>query len=293
MAFLDTILQAVQKIPLKAKARIQLTAGSRQSLRRGTGSEFDQIRAYVEGDVAKHINWRATAKTGRTLVNSFYDDLDISLLLAVDYSASMDFGSHKMTKKALAAEIAATIAYSTLSSNDKIGLVGFDSEILDAIKPGKQKGLQRIIPESILLGSGKSGVDYIKVVDYISGLCRYPTITFLMSDFITEDYESLATALSHLRLRNNPVIIETIDPVELTPPEGMGRMRYRDIETGQQFVYNMTKKNREAVIKFNKERREKLHDLFNSLKIPFITVIPEDNYVPELRQLFTMGRGRV
>jgi uncharacterized protein (DUF58 family) len=196
---IETILQRVTRIPFHIPWRAHHDHhGQHQSRLRGSGLEFDQLKEYQAGEGIQKINWAATARRGESplLVNTYYEEKDITVMLLVDLSASMDFGSTRVQKKTLAAEISASLVYSALASRDRVGFLGFTSQVECYFPPSRSKAYQRAIPEAILSsrlsstqagGGERSPANFWTAVEGLERRIKAPVLIFLLSDFLIDD----------------------------------------------------------------------------------------------------------
>jgi uncharacterized protein (DUF58 family) len=293
---IDSILQHVTRIPLHiSRLAQQSRLGQHHSRRRGAGLEFDQITAYQEGDPIRNINWAATARRGgeTPLVNAHYEDKDLTVMLLVDLSASMEFGSARVTKKTLAAEICASLVYSALAAHDRIGLLGFTSDVACYVPPRHSWAYLRAIPERILHGEAeKAPASFWTAMAHLERWVKRPALMFLLSDFLIEDTEQLHHALSRLGRSHELIALIVTDPLEVALPTGTARMVTRDLETGHVRSYSLTRRNHQHMAAREQVRQAQLRHLFRQVGIAHLTVTPHSHYREELSQLLLTGHRR-
>ncbi|HEY7711129.1 MAG TPA: DUF58 domain-containing protein [Candidatus Entotheonella sp.] len=294
---MDTILQHVTRIPLSVHwLAHQVRLGQHRSRQRGSGLDFDQIREYLPGEAIRKINWTATARrgSGMPLVNTYAEEKDLTVMLLVDLSASMNFGSTRLTKRALAAEISASLVYSTLITHDRVGLLGFADDVACYLPPRQARTYQRLIPESILNSeSGSDPADWWTAVSCLERWVTRPTLMFLLSDFLTDDRERLRRALKRLCRRHDLIALVVTDPLEQALPTGTARMVSRDLETGAVRSYSLTRTNQRRMAERIEAQRAQLGQLFRHLSMPYLTVTPDRHYIDDLRQLVLRRNRRV
>jgi uncharacterized protein (DUF58 family) len=262
--------------------------GQHYSHRRGGGLEFEQVKEYQDGDIIRHINWAATARRGgcMPLVNSYYEEKDLTVMLLVDLSASMAFGSARMTKQELAAELCACLVYSALVAHDRIGLLGFASRVVCSLPPRQARGYLRAVPEHILQGHADKGpASFWTAVSSLERWVKSPALVFLLSDFLTDDMLHLRQALVRLCRRHEPIALIVTDPLEVALPTGTTRIVTRDLETDQVRAYSLTRTNRQRMLASCQAQRAQLHQLFQRLGVAQLTVTPHTPYREDLRQL--------
>jgi uncharacterized protein (DUF58 family) len=294
---IEAILQQVCHIPLPIHWLTQHTRlGQHQSRRRGEGMDFDQIKEYQAGESVRKFNWAATARRGgiTPLVNTYYDEKAITVMLLVDLSASMDFGSTRLTKRSLAAEISASLVYSALASHDRVGLLGFASDVVCYLPPRRSWTYQRAIPEHLLAAqTGKGHVNFGVVVDHLEKWVKQPSLLFLLSDFLTDDTSDLSQALTQLRRRYDPIALMITDPLEITLPMAHARVVARDLETGELSSYSFTRKNQRNMETKREARQQELRKIFQGFDLPYLSLTPTSNYAQELTHFFLRRHRRV
>ena len=288
--------QRVSRIHYSIRWRPQhLRLGQHRSRLRGAGLEFDQLRESTYGEGMRTINWAATARRGGTplLVNTYYEEKDITVMLLVDLSASMDFGSVRLSKKMLAAEVSASLVYSALLSHDRVGLLGFSSKVETYLPPRRVRGYQQVIPEAILHDAyDRTSADWITATAILEERLKWPALIFLFSDFLTDDVPHLSQALSRLQGRHDVVALIITDPREEEFPSGYARMAMRDLETGQIAMYDFSANNRHIMTVAARARQHQLQQTFAHVGIASVTVTPSSDYVQDITRLFLGHRRR-
>jgi uncharacterized protein (DUF58 family) len=269
--------------------------GQHYSHQRGAGLDFEQVKEYQAGDTIRSINWAATARQGgeTPLVNSYYEAKDLTVMLLVDLSASMEFGSTRLTKKSLAAEISASLVYSARLAHDRIGLLGFASRVVGYLPPRRARGYLRAIPESILHHhTDKGPASFWTAVTSLEKWVKHPALVFVLSDFLTEDPIPLRQALARLCRRHEPIALIVTDPLEVALPTSTIRLVARDLETDQVQSYSLTRANHQRMLVAGQARRAQLQQMFRHLGIAHLTVTPHSPYGAEISQLLPPLRGR-
>lgn len=293
---IDTILRQATRIPLRLRRHACHTRlGQQQSLQRGAGLEFDQIKEYLYGDTVRRINWAATARRGGAplLMNVYYEEKDFTVMLLVDLSASMDFGSSRLTKKALAAEICASLVYSALVTHNRVGFCGFTSRVVSYFPPGQSPSYQRAIPEQILeYAPEPTPVDFWGVATTLERCVPPPVLVFLLSDFLTNDLQQLEAALTRLSRRHEIVALHVRDPLEITFPRSPARIITQDLETNRVQAYSLTRKNQQRMAEQAQARSAQLQALFQRVGIAHLTVTPQSNYRDDLSHIFLSSHRR-
>jgi uncharacterized protein (DUF58 family) len=292
---IETLLQRVTRIPLRTWCRAyDPRLGRAPSRLRGAGMEFDQLKEYQEGDRIRTINWAATARRGRSpvVVNTYYEEKELTVMLLVDLSASMEFGSVRLSKKALAAEVSASLVYSALVTHNRVGFLGFTSQADIYWPPRSLWAYQRSIPEAILQASSTRAEANIEAaVSALEDRLKHPALVFLMSDFLSDDPQQFSQALLRLCRRHDLIALPITDPRESTLPPGNVQMAMRDLETGDVMVYRFSRQNRDAMATLAQVRYAQLQQVFRDLGIAHVMVTPQSDYPADLTQVF-LGRRR-
>ena len=213
----------------------EVFAGKYESLFKGQGVEFAEVREYLPGDDVRTIDWNVTARTGRPFVKKHEEERELTVLLVVDASASLDFGSGQVSKRDVASEIAAIIAFSALRNNDKVGLLLFTDRVEKFIPPrkGKRHSL-RLIREILEPGPTGHKTDAAAALDFLNRVQKRRAVVFLLSDFLGQRFDR---SLRLTMQRHDLSAFRLSDPREEEMPR-LGRLRLRDLETGQMVVVN-------------------------------------------------------
>jgi uncharacterized protein (DUF58 family) len=266
--------------------------GQQRSRQRGAGLEFDQLTEYASGGTVRRINWAATARRGSDtpLVNVYYEEQDFTVMLLVDLSASMDFGSTRLTKKTLSAEICASLVHSALVAHNRVGFLGFTSRLVCSLPPCQAKHYQWAIPERILAcAADPAPVDFSTAATALERWVKSPALVFLLSDFLTDDLPQFERALTRVCRQHEIVALRVTDPLEMTFPSGTARLVTRDLETNRVQVYNLTRKNRQRMAAHAQAHATQLSSVLKRAGVPYLTVTPHSNYCDELSRLFLPG----
>ena len=182
------ILQRVRRVEIKARGLSQeLFAGEYHSAFRGRGMAFSEVREYQVGDDIRDIDWNVTARLGDPYIKIFEEERELTVMLAIDMSASLNFGTQEETKRELVAEIAATLAFSAIENNDKVGVLLFTDTVEKYIPPGKgKKHILYIIREILLFSPQGRGTNLETPLTYLSRIVKKRSTTFIISDFMTD-----------------------------------------------------------------------------------------------------------
>jgi len=228
---LEEVLKEVRRIQIVARRQVNdLLAGEYLSAFKGRGMEFDSVREYVPGDEIRSIDWNVTARSNGPYVKTFCEERELTILLAVDISASGAFGSQRLSKMETAVEVAAVLMFTSLKNNDKVGLLFFADDVIKYIPPRKGRGnVLRLIRELLATEPIKAETDITKALQYIARVQRRRCVVFVMSDFLGPD---CSKALAVANQRHDCVAVTLQDPRESVLPE-VGFLTLRDAETDE------------------------------------------------------------
>lgn len=225
------LLRRVRRVELRARRLVEdLLAGPYRSVFRGRGVEFDAVREYQPGDDVRSIDWHTTARTGTVQVKQNVEERCLTVLLAVDVSASGDFGSVPQSKRELAAELAAVLALSAVMNNDRVGLLLFTDRVERHLPPRGGRRQALAIVAAILGHEARSPRTSVgNLLRNLSGALRRRTTVFLLSDFLDDDFERALRLAAH---RHDIVALTTQDGAEQHLPN-LGWLTCEDRETGE------------------------------------------------------------
>lgn len=243
---LRALLKRVRLVELKTRKAVNAHAqGAYHSRFKGRGMAFSESRAYAPGDDPRHVDWNVTARTGELFVKQFVEERELTLLLAIDLSGSLSFGSRAHTKRQLAAEAAALLAFSALRNHDKVGLLLFTDRTERLIVPRKGRShVLRILREIIACRPKGRGTDLGAALQTVTHLSRQRAIVALLTDLLEprstgvprEGHDPLAAVERPLRVlarRHDLLLLEIEDPLERRLPD-VGLLAVRDAETGRE-----------------------------------------------------------
>lgn len=261
------------------------------SRRVGGTAEFETIAEYQLGDNPRSINWSATARTGflRILKNTRLAETNLAVFLLIDLSHSMDFGTVRVTKRRLAAEISAVLAHAAWRFGDRVGFIGYGSSVEVEWPLRNPKDYRLLIPQKILETKANGGGQ----VGLSSALLRLPakrSLVFLISDF-QEDSGEIEKALKSVGRLHDVVSIVLWDPREKMLPAERCITVLKDLETGMRRTVWLGGTKRKASFQERIEAKEhRLKELFQSLRMDALWIHQEANYVKEISQLFLARR---
>ena len=249
------------------------------------GLAFSEVREYQYGDDIRDIDWNVTARYVRPYVKVFEEERELTVMLLIDVSGSRDFGSVNVMKKEVITEIAATLAFSAIQNNDKIGVVFFSDKIEKFIPPQKgKKHILYIIRELIDFHPEETRTDISQVLKYLTNAIKKRCKAFLISDFI--DKEGFKDALTVANRKHDMVAIQVYDRRETELP-AVGLMKIKDAETGkEQWIDSSSARVRAASKEWWEKRQAKMSDTFKKCRVDSVSVRTEDDYVKALIALF-------
>jgi len=280
------LLKKVRKIEIKTKGlSTQLFSGEYHSAFKGRGMAFSEVREYQIGDEIRTIDWNVTARMGDPYVKVFEEERELTVMLLVDVSGSKAFGTIQRTKQELATEIAAVLAFSAISNNDKVGVILFSDHVEKFIpaKKGKSHILQ-IIRHLIDFEPKSNKTDIKKALEYFTNTTKKRSTAFLLSDFICKS--SFEDALKMTSKRHDLIAVEIFDNKEIELPN-IGLVPMEDMETGKtNWVNTSSKKVRANYKEQATNRKESLHSQFKKSGVSFTEIATNDDYVKSLMGMF-------
>jgi len=284
-------LRTVRKIQIRTSHLVSdLFAGQYQSVFKGRGMEFAEVRLYQPGDDVRTIDWNVTARTGVPHVKRFAEERELTVMLVVDASASTVFGSIRQTKQALAAELGALLAFSAITNNDKVGLLMFSDRIELALPPRKgTRHVLRVIREILSLEPTGHGTDIEAALEHLRHVTKRRCVVFLISDFLTAGWKR---ALRVASKRHDVVAIVLEDPREAELP-AVGMIELEDAETGERYVVDTgDRRAREAFAKEATNARLERDRALRSADVDAIVVATHAPYTQALVRFFRKRERR-
>lgn len=268
------LFQEIRKIEIVTRRLVDdRLAGQYQSVFKGRGMAFDEVRPYQAGDDVRLIDWNVSARMNDVFVKLFVEEREMTVMLVVDVSASEGFGTTGQTKARLAAKIAATLAFSAIKNNDRVGLIMFTDRVELFVPPKKgRKHVLRVISEILRFRPAGRGTDIRAGLDYLGKVARHRSVAFLISDFIAEGWER---SLRLARTRHDLVPVCVSDPREERMP-GIGLVHVEDPESGEIFAVDTS--SRAVRASFEREvgrRRMEREQLFRRHRMDYINLSTE------------------
>lgn len=280
------LLKKVRQIEIKTRGLSNnIFAGQYHSAFKGRGMAFSEVREYQFGDDTRDIDWKVTARYVRPYIKVFEEERELTVMLLIDVSGSKDFGTVSQMKRDVTTEIAATLAFSAIQNNDKIGVIFFSDKIEKFIPPQKgRRHILYIIRELIDFRPDDRQTDINQALKYLTNAIKKRCTAFLLSDFI--DHGNYRDALTIANRKHDIVAIQVYDRRETELP-AVGLMKVRDAETGQErWIDSSSKRVREAYRTWWDKRQAEMNAAFQKSRIDAVSIRTEDDYVKALLTLF-------
>lgn len=285
------ILKKVRKIEIKTKGLSQnIFAGQYHSAFKGRGMAFAEVREYQFGDDIRDIDWNVTARFRKPFVKVYEEERELTVMLLVDVSGSLDFGTVKSTISDLAVEMAATLAFSAIQNNDKIGVIFFSDRIEKYIPPKKgRKHILYIIREMLDFKPVSRKTDIGEAVAFFTRVMKRRCTAFLLSDFY--DRKDFQKQLQIANNKHDLMAIQVYDRLSKSLPD-VGLLKVCDAETGhEQYIDTSSKQLRAAHARYWTEREEKLKQTFSRSNVDWVSVATNEDFVKALMILFASRNG--
>lgn len=282
----QTILKKVRKIEIKSRGLSQnIFAGQYHSAFKGRGMAFAEVREYQYGDDIRDIDWNVTARFHRPFVKIFEEERELTVMLLVDVSGSLDFGTRGQIKRDLSTEIAATLAFSAIQNNDKIGVIFFSDRIEKYIPPKKgRKHILYIIREMLDFHPQSQRTDIGMALEYFTRVMKRRSTAFVISDFY--DDNDYSHSLKIANRKHDIMAIQVYDNFVKQLPN-VGLLRVSDAETGHEmYIDTSSKKVREAHAKHWQKQEERLSAVFVKCKVDSTSIATGEDFSKALLMLF-------
>jgi len=285
------ILKKVRRIEITTRGLVNdVLSGEYHSVFKGRGMEFSEVREYQIGDDIRTIDWNVTARQGHPYVKIFEEERELTVMLMVDASSSGDFGTFEQMKGEIAVEICALLAFSAIKNNDKVGLIIFTDKIEKFVPPRKGKGhVLRVLRELLYFKPEDQKTNIGEALEYFNQVVRRRSVVFLVSDFLSKDFERPLRIVSR---KHDIVAVHIVDPRELALPS-LGFIELEDAETGEQILLDTS--DREVRRLFSAKTSETMVEqdkLFKSMNMDSIVIRTDQSYVEPLIRFFRMRAKR-
>ena len=285
------LLKQVRQIEIKTKGLVnQVFSGEYHSVFKGRGMEFSEVREYQFGDDIRNIDWNVTARFGHPFIKIFEEERELTVLLLVDLSGSLLFGTIEKTKQQIAAELSAILAFSAMKNNDKVGLILFTDKIEKFVPPRKGRThVLRLIRE-VLSFEPKGKTTNLKLaLEYMNNAVKKKSIVFLISDFMDQGYEKILRIVGK---KHDLVGIVINDRREFELPK-IGLVKLTDSETGRErWLDTSDSKVQKTITDIRQRVIQNRKSLFLSSRLDSIEINTGENYVKPLVQFFRVRERR-
>ena len=282
----NELIERVRRIEIKARGlSSNLFAGQYHSAFKGRGMAFSEVREYQYGDDVRDVDRNVTARMSKPYIKVFEEEREMTVMLLVDVSSSLDFGTVRQMKKEMETEIAATLAFSAIQNNDKIGVIFFSDRIEKFIPPKKgKKHILYIIRELLDFTPESRRTDVKMAIEYLTNVLKKRCTAFILSDFI--DKNDYSNALTIANRKHDVVAIQVYDRRVADLPD-VGLMKVRDAETGhEQYIDTSSKALRRAHSEWWESRQEMMNAAFTKSRVDSVSIRTDEDYVKALLNLF-------
>ncbi len=285
------ILKKVKRIEIQTRGLVNdVLSGEYHSVFKGRGMEFSEVREYQIGDDIRTIDWNVSARMGHPFVKVFEEERELTVMLLVDVSSSGNFGTFERMKGEIAIEICALLAFSAIKNNDKVGLIIFTDRIEKFVPPKKGKThVLRVLRELLYHEPEGKGTNISLALEYLSRVTTRRSVVFLVSDFISEDYQK---AMQIANKRHDLVAITITDPREIELPN-IGLVELEDVETGEVIMLDtadsITRQTFTRETSYSRAERDK-H--LRSMNVDSIDIRTDVSYIEPLIKFFRMRAKR-
>jgi uncharacterized protein (DUF58 family) len=300
------LLREIRRIEIQTSRLVnQHLAGSYQSVFKGQGVAFSEVRTYTPGDDVRTIDWNVTARTGEPHVKLFTEERELTVMLLVDMSASLDLGTRDFDKRNLVARLAATFAFSAIRNNDKVGLIGFTDEVEVFVPPRSgRKHVLAVVQQLLTHEARRRGTRPTAGLEYLARLARGHTVAILISDFVdvlpeesarADEARAFEHALKVVRRRHDLIPIRVEDPVELELP-ALGLVALEDLELlgfgGEQFI-DLSPRRAARYRQSVASERARVDQLLRKLSLDSMSIRCGDNWQKPLVAFFAKRARRM
>lgn len=280
------LLSKLRRIEIKSNRLSQnIFSGEYRSAFKGRGMSFSEVREYQLGDDVRDIDWNVIARYAKPYVKVYEEERELTMMLLVDVSMSGLFGTLERTKRQLIAEVAGTLAFSTITNNDKVGVIFFSDRVEKYIPPGKgRKHVLHILTEILRLEPEGRGTDLAQALVFANNVQKKQCTLFILSDFLDEgDYEKTLNVVSR---KHHLLAMQVYDPKETDLPD-VGLLRVQDAESGEVMMVDSSSRRIRAMYRqYWEGLTNKMREVLTKYDIAFVSSPTNGDYVPALQRLF-------
>lgn len=286
------LLKKIRRIEIRSRRLVNnLFLGEYHAVFRGRGIEFSEVREYQPGDDVRTIDWNVTARMGAPYIKKFVEERELTVMLVVDVSASEAFGSGAQSKREIAAEVGALLAFSAIRANDKVGLIAFTDQIERYVPPKKgARHVLRVIRELLYLRPQGHRTSVSGAVDFVRSVTHRRSVIFLLSDFLDRGYDAPLRVLAR---HHDLTAIAITDPRELELPS-VGLIEVEDAETGERILIDSSNRHvRAAYAARATAARDERRRLLSAMNVDQIELLTGSSYIEPLAAYFRRRAGRM
>ena len=287
------LLKKIRRIEIRTSHLVtDMLAGRYHSAFKGRGMEFEEVRPYQVGDDVRSIDWNVSARSGEPHIKKFREERELTVILAVDVSASQGFGSSGQLKRELVAELAATLAFAAIRNNDKVGLLLFTDRVERFLPPRKGvRHVLRIIRELLTVRPSGTGTDLASALDELNRITRRRSVVFAISDFQDDD-ETWTRALKRSALRHDVIPVVVSDVRETVLPQ-VGILELEDAETGRRVVVDTSRRRVRNRFETHARDRASFRDrAFRRMRLEPIEVRTGESFIEPITSYFRKRERR-
>jgi uncharacterized protein (DUF58 family) len=286
------VIRQIRRLQIRARRAVEdLVGGEYHSVFKGMGLAFDEVRAYQPGDDIRTIDWNVTARMGHPFIKRYIEERELTVMLLIDCSASHYFGTQVQQKREVMAELAAVLAFSAISNNDKVGLIACTDRIERFVPPRKgSRHVLRLIRDVLFFQPVHRGTVLRAGLDYLNRILHRRAIVFLLSDFLDRDFER---SLKRTARHHDLIAIRVTDPREEAIPD-VGLLELEDAESGERLLIDTGSRHvRESLTQAARDRRETLLQLLHSSGADLIEVSTDGGHLDALIRFFRLRERRL
>jgi uncharacterized protein (DUF58 family) len=284
------IASQIRRLQFRARRAVDdLVGGEYHSVFKGPGIIFEEVREYQPGDDVRAIDWNVTARMGNPFVKRYVEERELTVMLAMDWSASQEFGTRRQHKREVAAELVAVLAVSAAVNNDKVGLVGFTDAVECYVPPDKGgRHVLRLIREALCYRPARRGTSLASGLTFLSKVLRRRAVVFVLSDFHDHGYEAVLKRVGH---RHDLILVRLTDPAEESLP-ALGLLELEDVESGRRLVIDTNSpRTRQRLAERVQHRTQAFRRLVRAARADLLEVNTEGGHLEALVRYFK-GRER-
>ncbi len=285
------VIRRIRQLQIRASRAVQdLLGGKYHSVFKGVGIAFEEVREYQPGDDVRSIDWNVTARMGHPYIKRFIEERELTVILMVDASGSLRFGTALQQKQEVVAELAALLAFSAISNNDRVGLITFTDHVERFVPPRKgTRHVLRLIRDLLFFQPERRRTSIRQALDYLNRVQRRRAIVFLLSDFSDRGYERV---LKQAGRRHELIALRVVDTREESLP-AVGLVELRDAETGARRLLDTgSRRVREAYAQAGRRRGEELRRLMRSARVDLVEASTDGRHLDRLVQFFRSRERR-